>query len=151
MIKSFFKKIPQASYTIGSLAALAAINYSLIQNSMVFIFILVLLVHELGHYYAARKNKANVSLPYFLPLPFIAVGITKVKGLTLKGKKEVALFGPLVGSLTVFLLIILNSIFKYTSYFPLLILFFGEIVFNYFGSDGKQYRKVNRSLHLCTC
>jgi len=150
MNKRFFKKVPQVIYTIGSLAALAAINYSIIQSPMVFIFILVLLAHELGHYFVARKNKAQAYLPYFLPLPFIAIGITKVKGLTLRGKKQVALAGPFVGSLTALLLIILNSIFTFTSYVPLLILFFGEIIFNYFGSDGKQYRKVNRSLRLCT-
>lgn len=30
----------------------------------------ILLTHELGHYFAARKHKVAVTLPYFIPLPF---------------------------------------------------------------------------------
>lgn len=149
MKNKLFRKIPEGFITIFSLAALAAINYTLTNSELVFIFILVLLIHEFGHYFAAKKNKAFARLPIFIPLPFLAIGITKVKNLTLKGKKDVAFMGPLAGALASFLLIILNSIFKFTSSIPLIMLFFGEIIFNYFGADGKQYRRVNRSIKQC--
>lgn len=32
-------------------------------------FLLVLLVHEMGHYVAARAHRVRVSLPYFIPFP----------------------------------------------------------------------------------
>ena len=33
-----------------------------------------LTVHEFGHYFAAVKHNISVSLPYFIPLPLIAIG-----------------------------------------------------------------------------
>jgi len=30
----------------------------------------ILGVHEMGHYFAARRHKADVTLPYFIPMPF---------------------------------------------------------------------------------
>lgn len=151
MKNKFFKKVPQAFYTVASLSALAAINYSIIHNPLVFIFILVLLAHELGHYFIAKKHKALVSLPIFLPLPFFAIGLTKVKNLfSSKAKKDVAMAGPIVGAATAFLLLCLNILFKFTSNLPILFLFFGELVFNYFGSDGARYRQAKRTDALCT-
>lgn len=34
----------------------------------------ILLCHEMGHYIAARIHKVDVSLPYFIPLPFLGLG-----------------------------------------------------------------------------
>jgi membrane-associated protease RseP (regulator of RpoE activity) len=34
----------------------------------------ILVTHELGHYLAARRHGLEVSLPYFIPAPFVGVG-----------------------------------------------------------------------------
>jgi membrane-associated protease RseP (regulator of RpoE activity) len=34
----------------------------------------ILLVHEFGHYFAARAHGVRASLPYFIPLPFVGLG-----------------------------------------------------------------------------
>jgi Zn-dependent protease len=152
MKNKFFRKIPKAFYTIASLSALAAINYTIFQNSMVFIFLLVLLAHELGHYFIAKKHKAIVSLPIFLPLPFFAIALTKVKNLvTFKSKRDVALAGPIVGASSALLILCLNILFKFTSSMPILFLFLGELIFNYIGSDGARYRQAKKGEALCIC
>lgn len=69
-------------------------------------FLLILTVHEFGHYFAARLYKAEVSLPYFIPFPlfgFISIGtmgaFIRIKSY-LKSNKEIfdiGLAGPLAG------------------------------------------------------
>ncbi len=64
----------------------------------------ILGAHEMGHYFAARYHKAPVSLPYFLPLPFISPfgtlgAFIRLKA-PLKNKRallDVGAAGPLAG------------------------------------------------------
>ena len=151
IFSKFFKRVPKVLVTVGSLAAMAAINYTLIQSPFVFIAIIVLLSHELAHYFMAKKSGAEVKLPIFLPLPFIAVAITKAKGLSNRSKMKVALSGPIVGFITALLLIVVNFIFNIVSPIPLVALAAGEIVFNFIGNDGKKYRSSKKAVLSCTC
>ena len=151
MKNKFFKKIPKLFWTVSSLAAVAAINYTLIPTPFIFIALAVLRVHELAHYFMAKKLGAEVTLPVFIPLPFIAIAFTKVKGLSNKSKMKVALMGPVTGFITAFLLVILNFIFKVVSPVALIALALGEILFNFIGNDGKKYRSAKKDIILCTC
>jgi membrane-associated protease RseP (regulator of RpoE activity) len=64
----------------------------------------ILGAHEMGHYFAARYHKAPVSLPYFIPLPFISPfgtlgAFIRLKA-PLKNKRallDVGAAGPLAG------------------------------------------------------
>jgi hypothetical protein len=143
------KKVPDVAYTIMSLAATAAVNYTIIHSPLVPVFIAVLLAHELGHYFAAKLHGAKPRTPIFLPIPFIMVAITKISKLTNRQKKDTAFYGPFTGFMTALFFIVANFIFNFTSYIPLIALATGEVVFNYFGSDGKKYREAKRNL-LCT-
>lgn len=64
----------------------------------------ILLAHEFGHYLAARFHKLSVTLPYFIPLPFI--GILGTMGAAIRLKEppknkrvllDVGIAGPLAG------------------------------------------------------
>jgi membrane-associated protease RseP (regulator of RpoE activity) len=65
---------------------------------------LILGGHELGHYFAARRHKVAVTLPYFLPLPFISLFGTLGAFIQLrepirnrKVLMDIGASGPLVG------------------------------------------------------
>lgn len=146
---NIFKKIPRFFYTAASLVATAAINYTIIHNGIVLIVTLVLLAHELGHYFAAKLHGAKVSLPFFIPFPFLVIAITRITGLDAEGIKQTAFYGPFTGLVTTLIILALNSILNIFSPIPLMLLAASEVIFNFFGSDGKKYRKANRSL-LCS-
>lgn len=139
-----FEKLFQLTCTILSLAALAAINYSIIHNTFIFVIILVLLAHELGHYFAAKNAGTEPSLPIFIPLPFLLIAATKIKNSDKNKIKQISLAGPVAGALATLMLMIFTKIFN-VAILPikyLIMLFFKEIFFNFFGSDGKKYRNA---------
>lgn len=138
------QKLTQLTCTILSLIAVAAINYTIIHNSFIFIILLVLFAHEMGHYFAAKTTKAEPSLPIFIPLPFIFLAATRIKNVNKTNAKQIAIAGPITGALTALLFLLFATVYK-TVLLPvkyLLILLIQEIVTNYFGSDGKKYRKA---------
>jgi len=149
-IKNKFKNTPDYVYTIGSILAAAQINYVIVHSAFVYIVLLVMLTHELAHYFFGKFYKGKSKLPIFLPLPFFVIAVTKVTKLGRRGRKNTALAGPVVGTLTTGLIILFNYIFNFMSYIPLVALGISEIVANYFGSDGAKYRKAKKEIKLCT-
>jgi Zn-dependent protease len=66
--------------------------------------LLILGVHEMGHYVAARRHGIDVTLPYFIPLPFISIlgtlgAVIFIKSALTNRKAlfDVGISGPLAG------------------------------------------------------
>jgi len=63
----------------------------------------ILLAHELGHFFVARRNHISVSPPYFIPLPIISLGTLGAVIMMLAPPKnrrkllQMAAAGPLAG------------------------------------------------------
>jgi len=68
-----------------------------------FLLLSFLTVHEFGHYFAAVRHKIRVTLPYFIPLPFIGIGtlgaVIRIKERIKHSYKmfDVGVAGPLAG------------------------------------------------------
>jgi membrane-associated protease RseP (regulator of RpoE activity) len=68
-------------------------------------FLLVITVHEFGHYFVARHYKLNPTLPYFLPMPPLASFIgtlgavirIRIRANSMKELFDVGLAGPIAG------------------------------------------------------
>jgi hypothetical protein len=146
-------KIKSVVLLVFTAVATAAINYSLMPTPFVFFIVFVLLSHELGHYFSALLYKAQPDLPYIIPLPLIAIGITRVNkfnSLTPKVRKSILLNGPLFGvttSLIIFLYLLINPII---SPMYMLMITLIEFILNYFGSDGLKYRRISKQELSCT-
>lgn len=129
----------------ASMVAVAAINYSLTHSPLVIVYVLVLLAHELGHYFVAKMHNGDPSLPIFIPAPFFVIALTKMANvMTPEGIKNTSFYGPFTGFLVTLLLLLLNLVYHFTSNFIFAFLLLGEIIFNFFGSDGKKYRKASK-------
>lgn len=66
----------------------------------------ILLVHEFGHYFAARLHRVDASLPYFLPLPILSPFGTMGAVIAMRGRirsrnalLDIGASGPLAGLL----------------------------------------------------
>ena len=64
---------------------------------------IILLSHELGHYFVSKKYQVEVTLPFFIPFPFSPFGtlgaIIKMKGIMPNRKAlfDIGIAGPLTG------------------------------------------------------
>lgn len=124
----------------------AAINYTIMHSPIVLLATLGILVHELAHYFYAKAFKAEVTLPIFLPLPFIAIAFVKVKQLKDKHKPHVALSGMIFAALMYSFMFAFNIYHSfYSFYIPLLFIFF-ELLFNIIGSDGSKFRSAKMKM-----
>lgn len=135
------QKLYRFGLMIGSILGSAAINYTVLHNPLVFVFIMSLFIHELGHYIVAKKHKADPDFPYFIPLFPFTIGVTRIKNLKDKYKSSVASAGTLFSSFFFIILFLFNYYYNLFSPLYILIMFIAELIFNYFGSDGKKYRQ----------
>jgi membrane-associated protease RseP (regulator of RpoE activity) len=91
----------RAAWANGDFARLVPLLYAGIPFAGTLLFILG--VHEMGHYVAARRHGVQVTLPFFIPVPFIGLG-TLGAFIQLKSPVEnrkalfdVGVAGPLAG------------------------------------------------------
>lgn len=134
---------------ICSLTAVAAINYTIIHNPFVFIMTFLLLIHELGHYFSAKRNNVKSMLPFFIPIPLFPIGVTITENSDEKSRKYISISGAFTTSLSIVILMFFNFYYKIFSYYILLITLIGEVFFNYIGLDGQKYRGnlFNKKIH----
>lgn len=131
----------------GTVLGTAAIMYNITHNPLSFLIVLMLFVHELGHYFSARKHKALPDLPYLIPTyPFI-IGITRVKDMKPEDIPAMSIAGPITAIIFIILFMPFNYLYSFFSFVPLFALLGFEIIFNYFGPDGKKYRKYKNIVH----
>lgn len=134
---------------IATASALAAINYTIVHSPTVFIITAVLIAHELGHYFAAMFNSAKADIPYIIPFPFFGIGITRIKNfrkLDPQVRKSILLSGPTAGVFTAIIILLLSFITPFIAPTLILIIALFEVLFNYFGSDGKKYRQAEKDI-----
>jgi hypothetical protein len=147
-LKKFFRlisdKTPHTVYTICSLMAFAAINYTIIHSPFVLLVVAVLFVHELAHYFYAKSYSADVRPPIFIPLPFIAIAFVRVKNLLDEHKADVAISGMIFGALTILLFGLFNYYFNFISNIILAFMLAAELIFNIIGFDGAKYRRYRK-------
>jgi hypothetical protein len=134
---------------IATASAFAAINYTIVHSPTVFIITAVLIAHELGHYFAAMLNGAKADIPYIIPFPFFGIGITRIKNfrkLDPQVRKSILLSGPTAGVFTAIIILLLSFITPFIAPTLILIIALFEVLFNYFGSDGKKYRQAEKDI-----
>lgn len=148
------RKVKRFFISIASASAVAAINYSLFHSGLVFIVLAVLVAHELGHYITAKINGVDADLPYFIPFPIISIGVTRINNIKHLPKniaQKIIAYGPITGFITSFYLLLLSLIFPFFPSTPFILMCVSELLFNYFGSDGKKYRQIKQQeQNLCT-
>ncbi|MGD0807469.1 MAG: site-2 protease family protein [Anaerolineales bacterium] len=94
-------------------------------NLLLFILTLALGSHELGHYFAGRKNKTAVTLPFFIPLPLISPFGTLGAVISLREPPrnrnvltEIGIAGPLTGFLVAIPLLLIGLLLSKVQALP---------------------------------
>ncbi len=84
--------------------------------------LLILGTHEMGHYVAARRHGVDVTLPYFIPLPFVSIlgtlgAVIFIKSALTNRKAlfDVGISGPLAGFVVAFIVFAVGVLLPQTS------------------------------------
>ena len=113
-------------------------------------FLLILTVHEFGHYFTARYHKIKTTLPYYIPLPPFPLmigtmgAVIRIKQF-IKSKKvhfDIGLAGPLAG----FVIAIILLFYGYTHLPPADYVYEIHPEYKEYGEDYDQYVYDNDSI-----
>ena len=84
-----------------------------------FLIMLVISTHEFGHYFAARYHKVPVTLPYYIPFPFISLNPFGTMGAVIRMKAnyysrkallDIGAAGPIAGWITSLIILAIGFI-----------------------------------------
>jgi membrane-associated protease RseP (regulator of RpoE activity) len=108
-------------------------------------FLLILTVHEFGHYFTAQWHRVKVTLPYYIPFWFFGLGPSigtmgafisiQQKKLTLKQYFDIGVAGPLAG----FVVALGVLYYGFTHLPPPEYVFEMHPEYEYFGMDYEEY------------
>jgi len=118
-------------------------------------FLGILTVHEFGHYFVARKNKVEVTLPYYIPFWFgfgLSLGTfgafirIKAKNLTNRQYFDIGIAGPLAG----FAIAIAVLFYGFTHLPPIEYIFGIHPEYAKYGKDFAQYvyKNLNSVIYI---
>lgn len=104
-------KLGKFASTIGSMLFMIVIYAQIYGWTFGAGFVILLLIHEMGHYITAKAIKLDVSLPIFIPFVGAAIRMKEEpKDAVIEAK--LAIGGPLIGSLGALICLILGFLFK---------------------------------------
>jgi len=104
-------KLGKFASTIGSMLFMIVIYAQLYGWAFGIGFVVLLLVHEMGHYLTAKSIKIDVSLPIFIPFVGAAIRI-KEEPKDATTEAILAIGGPLVGSIGALICLLLGFLLK---------------------------------------
>lgn len=137
--------IAGAEWTHGKALVVTGLTWDEFTSGFLFSipFLLIFTFHEFGHYFTARINKIDSSLPYYIPLPPIPTLIgtlgavirlrERVKSTT--QNFDIGIAGPLAG----FVIAIFVLLAGYTNLPPKEYVFDVHPEYQYFGDDYAKY------------
>jgi Zn-dependent proteases len=104
-------KLGKFASTIGSMLFMIVIYAQIYGWTFGVGFVVLLLIHEMGHYMVAKAIKLDVSLPIFIPFVGAAIRLKEEpKDAVIEAK--VAIGGPLIGSLGSLICLIIGFLFN---------------------------------------
>ena len=100
-----FMSVSVTSLTFVGQSGVAESFWSMLDEGALFAFLLLAFLgtHEFGHYFAAVNHRIKTTLPYFIPIPFIAIGtlgaVIRIKEKIEDTRKlfDVGISGPIAG------------------------------------------------------
>jgi len=128
-------------YSLLTALAVAELNYILFDLPLALLMTVGLIIHEIGHYIYAKAFNAKPSYPLFIPIPFIAVGITHILDMQNENIPIIALAGIILSTIYLIVLFLHNTLFSFINPWMIVISIVMSFAFNYFGSDGKKYKQ----------
>lgn len=142
-MNKFSWSITQIGWFMGTIAASAAIMLAFYPVWLIVMLMTVLVVHELGHYGAAKLLNDKAFLPAFIPLVFLVLGATWIPTKDPEHIRVISMAGPMLGlAVSVAMCIAFLLLSSPTGAWFAGGMALREVIAATFGSDGRKFRKA---------